>query len=59
VTRIDASDTERIHRLASLGILPGARLRLERNRGAYLAVIDRYRVAFDGAVAAAVWVAPV
>lgn len=56
VVRIDTSDSGRIHRLASLGILPGARLRLAQNRGAFLALLDRYQVAFDFQVASAVWV---
>ncbi len=56
VVRIDTSSDDRIHRLASLGILPGAKLRLVQNRGAFLALIDRYQIAIDHAVARAVWV---
>jgi Fe2+ transport system protein FeoA len=59
VTRIDISDPKRIHRLASLGILPGATLRLIQKRGAFLARIDRYQVGFDKKVAGAVWVSPI
>lgn len=59
VTRIDSSSEERVHRLASLGILPGASLFLIQNRRAFLACLDRYQVAFDESVAKAVWVVPV
>lgn len=56
VTRIDTTDTRRVNRLASLGILPGATLRLIQNRGAFVAVVERDQVAFDSAVARSVWV---
>ena len=56
VSRLDTSDRERLHRLASLGILPGASVRLLRRGSAFLASIDRYQVGFDRAVARAVWV---
>lgn len=56
VRRIETADVPRVHRLASLGILPGARLRLVQNRSAFVAVVDREQVAFDAQVAAAVWV---
>ncbi|MBI4583649.1 MAG: ferrous iron transport protein A [Planctomycetes bacterium] len=56
VTRVEVSSPARIHRLASLGLLPGARVRLLQNRGAYLAQVDRSQIAFDAAVARAVWV---
>jgi len=56
VIRVETSDPGRLHRLASLGILPGASLRLVQHRGAYLAVLDRYQIAFDRRVAEAVWV---
>ncbi len=56
VSRIDASDDRKVHRLAALGILPGATIRLVRNRGAFIAVVDRDHVAFDAQVARCVWV---
>ncbi len=56
VTRVEVSNPARIHRLAALGLLPGARLRLLQNRGAYLAQVDRTQIAFDAAVARSVWV---
>jgi Fe2+ transport system protein FeoA len=56
VVRIDPSDPQRLDRLASLGVLPGATIRLIRNRGVYLAILDSYQVAFDRAIAEAVWV---
>ncbi len=59
VTRIDGADRGRLHRLASMGILPGARLRLLRAGSAFLASLDGCQVGFDAAVARAVWVAAV
>jgi Fe2+ transport system protein FeoA len=56
VTRVEVSSAARIHRLAALGLLPGARLRLLKNRGAYLAQVDHSQIAFDASVAGAVWV---
>ena len=49
-------DEGKVHRLAALGILPGARLRLIQNRAAYIAVIEHDQVAFDVRVARCVWV---
>ena len=56
VAGIDASDPARIHRLASLGILPGARIRLVRSGSVFLAVLDGSQVAFDREVARSIWV---
>jgi Fe2+ transport system protein FeoA len=56
VTRIEAFDPDRVNRLASLGILPGSRIALARRGKVFLASLDRYQVAFDEAVARAVWV---
>ena len=56
VRRIDSSDLRSVHRLASLGILPGAHLRLIQNRAAFIAVVDRDQIAFDRQVASVVWV---
>jgi Fe2+ transport system protein FeoA len=58
VTRIEVHDPERVNRLASLGILPGSRIALAKRGKVFLASLDRYQVAFDEAVAKAVWVSP-
>ena len=56
VIRIDTRDPDKVHRLASLGILPGAQIRLIQNRSAFIAIVERDQVAFDFEVARAVWV---
>ena len=56
VARLDVTDEGKVHRLAALGILPGARLRLIQKRAAFLAVIEHDQVAFDVRVARCVWV---
>jgi len=49
-----SADPDRIHRLASLGILPGARISLVRRGAVFLAQVDGGQVAFDGEVARAI-----
>ena len=55
VTRVEVDREDRLHRLAALGLLPGACLRLLQNRGAYLAQVDRAQIAFDSSVAKAIF----
>jgi Fe2+ transport system protein FeoA len=48
----------RIVRLASLGILPGAELRVQQTRPVVLVELDQSVLAMEREVAASVWVTP-
>ncbi len=58
VTCLDAAHTSVAAKLASMGILPGAKLRLVRRTPAYIFRIDYSEFAVDRELAAVIRVAP-
>jgi DtxR family transcriptional regulator, Mn-dependent transcriptional regulator len=56
VSRIASSSSRRLQRLASLGIVPGVRLRLMAKRPTFVLEFDYTSLAIDGEVASEIFV---